>query len=313
MLLYTKAVRSPIVAHPLSYSEKLHLHEVQGNSTDLRAVIFGHPHSIMTFTEGFLAKTAGPGESKFYEAYQTELSEVLAPDLVPHVMGLVFPTGDPNYFDLQRGMKLRPDEGRAPMILQRDITAGYSRPAIIDFKVGNRSWRIGASSRKASRRAAKIAAGPCAGLYFRVRAAMWYSRSPKFDKVPGTSVCYVSRKFGNGCKMNELHEMFADFFRLRSALPFFIEKLERLKTALKKLRDFYGTRFYSSSVVVAYDDADPEICDLRMLDFEKSYLDAEQVARKYSEPIEDCEDHVAEAVENLQIILIDLLENAEQF
>jgi hypothetical protein len=154
MLLSTKAVRSPIVVHPLSYYEKSILHEVQGNETDLRALIFGHPHSIITFEEGLLAKLVGPGESTFYEAYQAELRAVLPPDLVPDVLGLVFATGDPNCFDLQRRLKVRPDEGRTPMMLQRDIAAGYARPAIIDFKVGSRSWRIGASLTKANRRGA---------------------------------------------------------------------------------------------------------------------------------------------------------------
>jgi hypothetical protein len=60
--------------------------------------------------------------------------------------------------------------------------------------------------------------------------------------------------------------------------------------------------------VVAYDDADPEVCDLRMLDFEKSYLHADQVARNNNERIEDCEDHVIEAVEKLQMFLVELIQ-----
>jgi hypothetical protein len=69
-----------------------------------------------------------------------------------------------------------------------------------------------------------------------------------------------------------------DFFRFPEMIPVFVEKLARLKAALSCLRDALDTRFYSSSVVVVYDGANPANCDLRMLDFEK---DREQVRRTH--------------------------------
>jgi hypothetical protein len=89
---------------------------------------------------------------------------------------------------------------------------------------------------------------------------------------------------------------------------FFIEKLERLKVAVCDLRETFDTRFYSSSVVVVYDSADSEKYDLRMLDFEKSYVCVAKLAKEVNEPIEKCEDHVAEAIENIKAMLVELLE-----
>jgi hypothetical protein len=194
------------------------------------------------------------------------------------------------------------------MILERDMAAGFAQPAIIDFKLGDRSWVIGAPAMIAARRAAKMAEGLCPRLYFRVRAALWRGESGDFERISGTPVCVVGRTFGNTCGMEQLKALFRDFFRFEGMIPVFIEKLIRLKRALGELRKALDTRFYSSSVVVVYDNADPEKCDLRMLDFEKSQMDVGKVALEMGEPIEQCEDHVIEAVENLTAMLAELID-----
>jgi hypothetical protein len=189
------------------------------------------------------------------------------------------------------------------MILQRDMAAGYSQPAIIDFKLGDRSWSIGASATKAARRSARMAQGLCPRLYFRVRAALWRGEDEQFEKVPGTAISFVARTFGNTCAMEQLMALFADFFRFPQMVPVFVEKLKRLKRALSDLREALDTRFYSSSIVIVYDTANPAKCDLRMLDFEKSYIHAQQTAREVGEPVEQCEDHVIEGVKNLKALI----------
>jgi hypothetical protein len=187
------------------------------------------------------------------------------------------------------------------------MAAGFAQPAIIDFKLGDRSWMIGDPASTAARRAGKMAGGLCPRLYFRVRAALWRGESPAFERLAGTSVSFVSRVFGNTCTIEQLRLVFQDFFRFHGMVTTFIEKLERLKTAVCDLRAAFDTRFYSSSVVVVYDSANPERYDLRMLDFEKSYMYTTKVAQEFNEPIEKCEDHVAEAIENIRAMLVELL------
>jgi hypothetical protein len=216
---------------------------------------------------------------------------------------LLYPNATPGSFEFQRSLSPLPNDTRHPMLLQRDIAAGYSQPAIIDFKLGDRSWVIGADPKTASRRAAKMAGGICPKLFFRIRAAIWRGKSDQFERISGTSVSFVARTFGNTCTMEQLNSLFVDFFRFPQMIPLFVEKLKRLKIALCDLRNAFDTRFYSSSVVIVYDNANPSKCDLRMLDFEKSYVHAAKIAQKFGEPIENCEDHVIEGIENLKTLL----------
>ena len=290
----------------LGKCDKLLLHNDQRAGTDLRGRVFGHPDSILTFREGLLAKTLGDGEKRFYEAYRRELNQILAPDLVPEILGIVFrnpelDTESQTGFDFQRSLKLKIGETRTPMLLERDIAAGYARPAILDLKVGIRSWRIGASEKKAKRRSQKMANGVCAVTNFRVRAGMWYSDNPKWEKDEGLSI--VTRDFGNHCTMDELYELFRDFFKYREMIPVYVKKLERLKEQLEHLRDVHHVRFYSSSVLIVYDEKNPERLELRMLDFEKSYIGVDEVAKQFHESLENCEDGVIEAVENIKATL----------
>ena len=85
-------------------------------------------------------------------------------------------------------------------------------------------------------------------------------------------------------------------------MQFVINKLEELEDGLKRLHEL-GIRFYSSSVLVVYDEMNPEKVDCRMLDFEKSYLDVKSEAEKYGESLEECEDGVVAAISNLKSLL----------
>jgi 1D-myo-inositol-tetrakisphosphate 5-kinase/inositol-polyphosphate multikinase len=265
--------------------------------------VFGHASSILTFQEGLLGKYVRSGESKFYQAYETQLHRILPPDLVPQILGLLYLDEATGLYDFQRSLQPKPTETRPPMLLQRDVAAGYVNPAIIDLKLGTRSWRIGASAKKAARRSAKMAKGTCFQTCFRVRAALWSGVSDQFERISGTSVSFVSRSFGNTCTMDELKTLFADFFRYKGMIPTLVEKLGRLKSALEGLRAAFDTRFYSSSIIMVYDSANPEQFDVRMLDFEKSFMYAEKVAQECQEDIEKCEDNVIKAVENIKAML----------
>ena len=284
-------------------SRQLVLHVDNRPGTELRGKIFGHA-GIITFREGFLAKKLDDFEGKFYQLYRKKLHVVFPQELLPEIFGISYISSkkdDELTLDFQPSLTPDGNETRQPLILEKDIAAGYARPAMLDLKLGIRSWKIGASEKKAKRRSAKIQGGSCACTNFRIRAAMWYSDTGKFPKDGEMTI--VERKFGNTCSLPELHEFFADFFKCKEAIPNMIRKLEILKESLTVLRDQYGVRFYSSSLLAVYDDTNPLKFDLRMLDFEKSYAGVEDICKQFHESLESCEDGVIEAVTNIISIL----------
>lgn len=291
------------------------LHHDTRNGSILRDRIFGHHDSIISFSEGFLAKILGSGELQFYQSYLSKLHLCLPPELIPQVVGICyFPNGlqnrhkDAVSFMFQPIYNLDAKQQQTvhqPYLLQRDITAGYKKPAILDIKIGIRTWKLGDSKEIEERRSKKLKASLCSMSNFRVRAAMWYHdviyENPHYENEDGLTI--VTREFGNSCNLNELLSFFKDFFKFPGVIPAFVEKLKTLKKSLIKLRNIYGLRLYSSSILIVYDDENPDLFDLRILDFEKSYLDIEKVAEQYNETLESAEDGVIDAVDNLQKLL----------
>ncbi|OHS95593.1 Inositol polyphosphate kinase family protein [Tritrichomonas foetus] len=301
------------------------LHRDKRAGTNLRDKVFGHPNSIISFREGLLAKKLGEGELKFYSFYRKQLNQVLPQELIPEVLGVCYITEDAKgqtSFDFTPSLKIK-DKTRPPMLLQKDIAAGYVKPAILDLKIGIRTWMFGDSKEVAKRRSKKMMEGTCSVTNFRVRAAMWYSKNEKYLKYENMNsrndnlnanvandinnlsegLSIVTRNFGNKCTMDELINFFKDFMKYKTTISAFIKKLDMLREALIKLRNNFGVRLYSSSILIVYDEANPEKLDLRVLDFEKSYLDVEKVAEQFNESLEECEDGIIDAVTNLMKIL----------
>lgn len=274
--------------------------------------MFGHPDSILSFSEGILAKLADPGELQFFRAYNKELKKAFPPNLLPKVYGIGYMTNheeDEYTFEFHPTLDIAADEARTPYLFQKDIIEGYQRPCIMDLKIGIRSWGLGASEKKAQRRAKRIAGGVASTLNFRLRAGLWYSENENWSK--DSDISYVSRDFGNHCTVEELSTLFSDFFRDKNQIVYFINQLSQLQESLQKIHDTYGVRFYSSSILIAYDEANSQKRDLRMIDFEKAYTGIQETALKYNETIEDCEDGVITAVSNLRIKFLGLLSRLE--
>ena len=283
------------------------LHKDQRSGTNLRDKIFGHANSVLSFREGLFAKLLGEGELKFYSLYRKQLKNYLPQDLIPEILGVSYILDNDNdSVSLEYTSSLKSiDKFRKPMLLQKDIIAFYNKPAILDLKIGIRTWTFNDSKDVAERRFKKMNGGICSKTNFRVRAAMWYSqnpqKNPKYQKEGQLSV--VTRKFGNKCSMDELIDFFRDFMKYKILISSFVKKLNTLKESLIILRNQFGMRLYSSSILIVYDDSNPERFDLRVLDFEKSYHNVEKVAEKYHESLEDCEDGIIDAVSHLIEIL----------
>lgn len=290
------------------------LHRDKRAGLNLRNRVFGHSDSIISFREGYIAKILGEGESKFYSKYKKNLHKYLPKEFVPEILGACYIScdGQNNGDDFQimykNSVKI-PKPSNAPVyLLQKDIVAGYEKPAILDLKIGIRTWKFGDPQEVGQRRSKKMMAGSCSQTNFRVRAAMWYnnnfaSENDQFYNYDNSGITIVTRKFGNSCTMNQLVNFFKDFFKYKTTLNIFIDKVKKLRDALMTLRSTFGMRLYSSSILVVYDDKNPEKLDLRILDFEKSYFNIEKVAAQYDEPLSQCEDGIIEALDNFERIL----------
>ncbi|KAH0785088.1 inositol hexakisphosphate kinase 3 [Histomonas meleagridis] len=273
-----------------------------------RGRIFGHDNSIYPFEEGYIAKKATPNELRFYRYYKGNLTEFFPNSLLPEILGIVYFEKPISEFYAHEEVKIDayPDlnlheTNHIPYLVQKDVAAGFTQPAILDLKVGTRTWRIGASKKKAARRTAKNLRGPNGITKFRVRGAIWYSNNPeKWNKEDHLS--YVGRDFSTKCSLEELKEFLSDFFKHRNELQFVIKKLNKLEEGLKRLHE-RNIRFYSSSVLIVYDEKNPEKVDCRLLDFEKSYLDFTKAADEFGESYESCDDEIVSAVANLKDIL----------
>jgi 1D-myo-inositol-tetrakisphosphate 5-kinase/inositol-polyphosphate multikinase len=275
----------------------------------LRARIFGHSGVIIPFKEGIIAKKCRIlRELQFYLDYAGWIHDILPSDLVPTVEGISESITDLSpgasnevKISLKRPISV-PNFKVAPYLILRDIAHGFQQPAVLDIKLGSRTWEFGTAPEKVRRMKGKCRDCPTAAFRFRIRAAMWHSPNPsKWAMDDGVN--YVTRDFGNNCSVEELMEFLADFLHDPQLIPFFVKRLSDLKSALVRLRNERNARLFSSSVLFVYDEADPEKRECRILDFAKVYMDVDAVAERYNESLEDYEDDVIPAVSNLKKIL----------
>lgn len=273
--------------------------------TSLRSRIFGHQGGIIPLREGVIAKKCRiMDELQFYLNYAGWIHDILPADLVPTVEGIATDLSEVGQKSgtVHVCMRRRGSLGcikATPYLILRDLANGFTKPAVLDIKLGTRTWAFGADKEKVERMKAKCRNCPTASSKsFRIRAAMWYSKNP--EKWPmQDDVNYVTREFGNTCTEDQLWDFLSDFFHFKSHMHFFTEKLQKLRDAIYRLRNECKARMYSSSVLLLYDEADPSKMECRILDFAKTYLDIESVAAKYHEQLDDCEDDVVPAITNL--------------
>ena len=277
-----------------------------------RTKIFGHKNSIIHFREGIVAKKFDIREYNFYQTNMTELNgffdgyipeflniaKILTPSLnekndISGNEEIKFETFIPGAYD---SLGQTVDD---LYIIQKDISSGFKKTAILDLKVGTRSWRLNASQKKADRRTKKIQRGPNGILKFRVRGAIYYNSDNLIETV--------HRDFSDKCTMKELQNFIESFFKHTNQITSMVEKLEKLKLLIIEAEEKYGIRFYSSSIVFMYDENDTSKFDLRLLDFEKAYVHIEREARECNVPLEECDDGLADAITNIVYILNKLI------
>lgn len=300
---------------PGPINDKTVLHMDSRNGSEIKRKRFGHETQNFSFNEGYFAKIADKQEVIMYDLFYNKCKGIVKPYLLPKCLGTGYfnegntalKSGDPIEVMFTSKMTSEPRDGHPAMIFQADLTHGYEKPCLVDFKIGLRSWRVGSSQKKSTRRRNKLYTEPTRTLKYHIRAAMWYGSSDeKFYQHD--ELCYVERNFGFFCTKEELDVFMHEFFKYPQQIPTYRKKLEELATAFQKFHDTIGLRIYSGSVVVVYDAAHPEKFDLRFLDFAKGFYHIEEIARKFGEPLDACEDYVVEGLRNLSNELGKLLE-----
>ncbi|EAY06401.1 hypothetical protein TVAG_403580 [Trichomonas vaginalis G3] len=272
------------------------------NSTiaSLRGKVFGHDGSILTFKEGVIAKKSRPREFIFYRNKKSWINDLVKENIFPKVIGLAYiesQDGDNYRFKLDPTLLTNENE-MLPWLMLEDLQKGYAKPAVLDVKLGTRTWEMGAANDKVLRHKMKCSQGTTGSLYFRVRAAMWYSPNPD-DWPKDGDASLLKRDFGTTCTKEELMKFFSDFFHVKDLVPKFIDKIKKIIEGITILRQEADVRIYSSSALFVYDAEDPSKFDCRLLDFEKTYFNVEVSAKRFNESIEDCEDSVIPALEEL--------------
>ena len=290
--------------------EELTLHVDHRPEMELRSRLFGHPGIIVPFKEGLIAKKGALDEElQFYADYNKWVRKILPKDLVPEVAGIspsisldcLAKADQKNVVNMKilRNVE-NPTHMKKPVLLLRDLAGGLEKPCVMDVKLGNRTWELGAQE-KAERRMEKCSE-TAMKLYFRIRAALWHSENPQNWPCQDGINC-VTRQFGNNCNKEQLVAFLRDFLHHNGHVEFFIKKLLELKKSLLKLRVEADARMFSTSILFVYDDAHPEKVECRMLDFAKTYFDIKKKAQQYHERLEDCEDGVIPAITNMLGIL----------
>ena len=281
-------------------------HVDESPTMTLRSKIFGHQGVIIPFREGIIAKKCRIlQELQFYLDYAGWIHDMIPANLIPSIAGIADEMSEIRPHEMKLTIRKHgsvPNMKTTPYLLMKDLASGFARPAVLDIKLGTRTWAFGADSKKVERMKGKCQHCPTAELRFRVRAAMWYSQNP--DKWPtDDGVNFVTREQGNTWTEEELFAFLKDFFHFRQQLPFFVKRLESLRDAVVRLRNECNARMYASSVLLVYDEDDPKKMECRILDFAKTYLNVEKMAEKFHEDVDDCEDGVVPALTNFLRLL----------
>lgn len=296
------------------------LHLDSQSKIDQRSIFSIHPNSFLSFREGFIAKKAGPGELHFYQMYKEQCYKVFPQEFVPEVYGIIYIKSiNPNksrfrevLFDFDPSLNIdNTYKDNSPMLLQKDISNGFKKPTSIDIKLGTRSWALGAPQERIQKTQYNNKNSVGNITKFHIRAAIWYYNSNtlknynnlnndlKGNIAKKDEMIYINKHFGKTCSIDQMFLVLKDIFKYPQLKSPILEKIRKLKDALIIFRDQFDLRFYGSSLFFVYDDQNPNRFDVRLIDFEKSFFDIKKKSKAFNETLENCEDGIIEAIDNL--------------
>ncbi|OJD37741.1 inositol hexaphosphate kinase kcs1 [Diplodia corticola] len=148
----------------------------------------------------------------------------------------------------------QPDERVQHFILLEDLTAGMSRPCVLDLKMGTRQYGIEANEKKQRSQRRKCQMTTSRELGVRVCGMQVWN-------VKTQSYVFEDKYFGRDLKAGKefqdaLTRFFFDGHGYTSATKHIPVILEKISTLERMIRRLPGYRFYASSLLMLYDRGD---------------------------------------------------------
>lgn len=153
----------------------------------------------------------------------------------------------------------QPDERVQHFILLEDLTAGMSRPCVLDLKMGTRQYGVEADEKKQRSQRRKCQMTTSRELGVRVCGMQIWN-------VKTQSYVFEDKYYGRDLKAGKefqdaLKKFFWDGTGYKAAnrhIPVILEKISQLE---RKIRKLPGYRFYASSLLMLYDRGEGELKD----------------------------------------------------